>query len=339
VRYRQGGTPKIVWGYTRLDIAKPLEVVAPASVALKPGTDAAIRLIAINGEDPRPRVEARAETDMPGITLGEVEVSPGAEAGSVTIRLRVSAAAKAQPGAGVIRFVVRSGRRQAAAEVPAKIGRFRAVMIEGSGGGEWRYPFDVLRAYPGIAAEYLPTNRISDSLPDTPEDIAARWEVVIVGDTGKGASAFAPRQLDALAAFVRQGGGLMVVAGAKSYTPGGYAETPLKDVLPVDMSNGAYAKGDVGVQVLDKGTKLFEGYDPVFPPFGAHQLLKTKAGARVLAQFTDGTPFVTLGQAGKGRVLALGAIWNHASGRAFRQSPNYGRFVGRAVRWVAKDLD
>ena len=91
--------------------------------------------------------------------------------------------------------------------------------------------------------------------------------------------------------------------------------------------------------VLEKGVRLFEGYDPVFPPFGAHQLLRAKLGARVLAQFTDGTPFVTLGQAGKGRVLALGAIWNYGSGKAFRQWPNYGRFVGRAVRWAAKDLD
>ena len=59
----------------------------------------------------------------------------------------------------------------------------------------------------------------------------------------------------------------------------------------------------------------------------------------MIARFGDGTPFATLGTAGKGRVLSLGAIWNHGSGAAFRQWKEYGRFVGRCVRWTAGDLE
>ena len=57
------------------------------------------------------------------------------------------------------------------------------------------------------------------------------------------------------------------------------------------------------------------------------------------ARFADGTPFVTFGRYGEGRTLAMGAIWNHGSGRAFRQWREYGRFIGRCVRVVAGDLE
>ena len=92
------------------------------------------------------------------------------------------------------------------------------------------------------------------------------------------------------------------------------------------------------MQVLRPELVFFEGYDPAFPAFGAHQLLRARPGSDVIAQFEDGTPFVTLGTAGEGRVLAMGAIWNHGSGAAFRQWPRYGTFIGRCVRWTARDL-
>ena len=135
------------------------------------------------------------------------------------------------------------------------------------------------------------------------------------------------------------GGGLMMIGGMQCYTPGGYGETTLAEALPVDMSDGSYVMGEMHVEVTEPEAVFFEGYDAVFPPFGAHQTLSEKPGSRVIARFSDGTPFATLGEAGKGRTLALGAIWNHGSGRAFRQWRESGRFVGRCVRWVGHDLD
>jgi len=337
-QYRQGKQEMAAWGYARLDIAKPLEVTRPESVALKPGAQSRLELTVTDGVEAKPKVAISAKTELPGVSVGDVRIVSAGE-GRASVTLPLLAAKNAPPATGVLTLDIRSGPRRTTLETPVKVGRFRAALIESDASAEWRYPFQALHAYPGIAIEYLPASQLKVSFPDAAEGIAARWEAVILAETGEGAAAFAPKQLAALAEFVKQGGGLMTIGGMKCYTPGGYAETPLKDILPVDLSDGAYALGDIGVEVLERKTVFFEGYDPVFPMFGAHQRLTAKPGARVLARFTDGAPFAALGEAGKGRVLCLGAIWNHGSGKAFRQWPQYGRFVGRCVRWVARDVD
>ena len=43
------------------------------------------------------------------------------------------------------------------------------------------------------------------------------------------------RHLPALANYVRTGGGLVMVGGPNSFVAGGYAGTPLADVLPVSL--------------------------------------------------------------------------------------------------------
>lgn len=222
--------------------------------------------------------------------------------------------------------------------MPVEIGRVRVLLIESDVGDEWRYPFDALRAYPGIAPAFLPADRARDELPDSAAALAACYEVVVIGDTGTGAAAFRPAQLDALAKFVRAGGGFMMVGGAKCYTPGGYAETPLAAILPVDLADGSYRLGPVQVEVTAPEVVLFEHYEPAVPTFGAHQVLAAKPGARVLARFEDGTPYLTTGEVERGRVIALGAIWNHGSGQAFRQWRQYGTLLGRMVRWLGRDL-
>ena len=338
VRARHAGKGIAAWGHARLEIAEPLEVGAPPSVALKRGCRATVELAATDGVDPDPKLAASVSRGLKGLVCGRPEITatgPGAAA----IVIPLSVERNAPLAAGELGVAVQSGPRRAEACVPAEIGRFRVALIESDASTEWQHPFRVLRRYPGIAVEFVPTSRLRSTVPNTAADLAAKWEAVVLAETGEGASAFAADQLSALAAFVEQGGGLMTVAGMRCYTPGGYADTPLARVLPVDLSDGAYALGSAGVEVTEPKARFFEGYDPAFPRFGAHQRLSAKPGARVIARFDNGAPFATLGTAGKGRVLCLGAIWNHGSGKAFRQWPHYGRFIGRCVRWVARDLD
>ncbi|HSQ64884.1 MAG TPA: glutamine amidotransferase [Polyangiaceae bacterium] len=47
------------------------------------------------------------------------------------------------------------------------------------------------------------------------------------------------RHLPALASYVRSGGGLVMVGGPNSFVAGGYAGTPLADVLPVQLDSGS----------------------------------------------------------------------------------------------------
>jgi hypothetical protein len=67
----------------------------------------------------------------------------------------------------------------------------------------------------------------------------AEWsglDVVVLGDLA--ARDFAPGDLERLSRFVRDGGGLVVLAGARNLGPGGWGRTPLAEILPVKMTPG-----------------------------------------------------------------------------------------------------
>ncbi|MFO7178593.1 MAG: VWA domain-containing protein, partial [Pseudomonadota bacterium] len=71
------------------------------------------------------------------------------------------------------------------------------------------------------------------SAPAAPADVAglARHDLVVLGEIP--ALDFSPSQLDALAAFVRDlGGGLLLLGGEQSLGPGGYARTAIEEVSP-----------------------------------------------------------------------------------------------------------
>jgi uncharacterized membrane protein len=337
VRGKHAGQPTAVWGWMRLEIAPPLEITTPVSVALKRGTEAEYELTITDGVEDSPHLEVTVTSEVAGVSA-EVSAPSLLGHGQATVRLHVQADAKATPAAGELKLLVRSGSRVARAAIPVSIGRVRVLIVESGPGEEWRYPFNALRPYPGIAPDFMAAGDLKSAFPTSATEIARRWDVITLGDTGTGAEAFTAQQLQALADFVRAGGGLMTIGGAKCYTAGGYDRTPLAEILPVRLEDGSYAMGSIDVEVLDKTVVFFEHYEPNFPEFGAHQKLTARPEARVLARFTDGTPFLTLGEAGRGRVLSLGAIWNCGSGTAFRQWPNYGTFIGRCVRWAGKDL-
>ena len=69
-----------------------------------------------------------------------------------------------------------------------------------------------------------------------PADLAefAAYDVVVLSDIP--ASDLAPTQIQALASYVRDlGGGLVLMGGDRSMGPGGYAKTPIEDVSPVSF--------------------------------------------------------------------------------------------------------
>jgi Ca-activated chloride channel homolog len=66
------------------------------------------------------------------------------------------------------------------------------------------------------------------------------------------ASSLAPGQMRSLQNYVRDyGGGLVVVGGDKAYGPGGYARTPLEDMLPVRMDlRGTSVSASVALMLI-----------------------------------------------------------------------------------------
>ena len=69
--------------------------------------------------------------------------------------------------------------------------------------------------------------------PDRPEDLG-RFRVLILGSIE--ASAFSDTQLQLIVEFVEAGGSLLMLAGRSSFGEGGWADTGIADLLPVEIT-------------------------------------------------------------------------------------------------------
>ncbi|MFW5691393.1 MAG: VWA domain-containing protein [Chloroflexota bacterium] len=106
----------------------------------------------------------------------------------------------------------------------------RVLVVDGSAAtaNETRYIVPALQDA-GLAVDVVAPN----GLPVSVEGLAAYRSVVLV-DTP--ATVLSNQRMDAIATYVSDlGGGLVVVGGPNAYGPGGYYQTPLEDVLPVEM--------------------------------------------------------------------------------------------------------
>ncbi len=103
-----------------------------------------------------------------------------------------------------------------------------AVLVAEGSPGDGKFLADALRAT-GLKVD-LTTVAAASLDPQALRDYAS---VVLANVT---ASSLPLGQMRALQAYVRDfGGGLVVVGGDSAYGPGGYARTPLEDMLPVRM--------------------------------------------------------------------------------------------------------
>ncbi len=131
------------------------------------------------------------------------------------------------------------------------------------------------------------------------------------------------KHLPSLSRYVRHGGGLIMVGGPNSFVAGGYAGTPLAEVLPVELDGSANAEGaDVAplvpawtqegaaARLLGPLRGVVGDELPEMP--GANVLGTARAGALVLwthptRRTRAGTPMPVLavGDQGDGRSIAL----------------------------------
>ena len=76
--------------------------------------------------------------------------------------------------------------------------------------------------------------------PKTREELFA-YRAIILGSVE--AASFSPDQLRMLADFVsKRGGGLLMLGGRRSFAEGGWAGTPVAEVLPVELDDDGYAR-------------------------------------------------------------------------------------------------
>lgn len=171
-------------------------------------------------------------------------------------------------------------------------------------------------------------------------------------------SYFNPSYLDRVRDFVRDGGGLAMFGGSRSFDSGGYGDTPLRDVLPVELDGkGSYQSlGAVKAALTAAGkahpiTRLLP--DPKtnedawskLPALTDLNQVRGVRGETLISAGADGSssgaPLLAVGRYGKGRTLALMSDdawrWNFIAVGNKETPQNHLKLMRQAVRWLAQE--
>ncbi|MEN0066381.1 MAG: glutamine amidotransferase [Myxococcota bacterium] len=181
-------------------------------------------------------------------------------------------------------------------------------------------------------------------------------------DYGPYFSGRSTRLLGNLERYVKDGGALVMLGGDRSFGLGGYGDTPLADILPVEISS-LDAEPDLSpfrpalseegarhpvTRLVAEPTENAQWWDRLHPLDGTNVVQRAKSDAAVLlthptARDTDGQPLPVLAvrEVGKGRSMALtvDASWRWSLSEAAegRGNQTYLRFWKNAIRWLMKD--
>jgi uncharacterized membrane protein len=167
-------------------------------------------------------------------------------------------------------------------------------------------------------------DELAAGFPKTRDELFA-YDGLILGSIEAGA--FTGDQLRMIGEFVeRRGGGLLMLGGARSFSEGGYAGTPVADALPVNLDRVARSIDDLPLaRIKVRPTRQGEGYAvtqiaateaassarwnelPVLT--SVNTLRNLKPGATLLLTGTDDKrrtqPVLAFQRYGRGKALAL----------------------------------
>ena len=193
-----------------------------------------------------------------------------------------------------------------------------------------------------------------------PIDIESRvklddYDVFIVGDLD--ASAIRQADWSRIAQLVEAGRGFMMYGGFHSFGPGGYADTPIANVLPIEMQisereldptqstrRDRHIDGDVQiVPVIENAiTHLASdaaaneaAWASLKPMRGANRFDRLKDQAVVLAQSANNDPLLVQSNYVAGRVLAS-AVDSTYRWWKYGEEDAHKRFWRQSVLWLAR---
>jgi uncharacterized membrane protein len=169
---------------------------------------------------------------------------------------------------------------------------------------------------------------------------------------------FNPVYLDRVKDFVRDGGGLAMLGGSRSFDSGGYGDSALREVLPVELDGkGNYqSQAPVSATLSATGkahpiTRLLpdpksneEAWNKLPALTGLNQVRSVR-GETLITAGGDGAPtaapLLVIGRFGKGRTLALMSDdawrWNFIAVGNRETPQNHLKLVRQAVRWLAQE--
>ncbi len=300
-------------------------------------------------------------------TIGPKEVTIGSESRLLTVEFSV-----VPPKAGQYRLVlqapaqpgeINTANNSLTSFLTVLEGGLRVLYVYGSLTGEQRYLRWSLASSPDIQLQHIyidPRNQ-----PHWPDPRSAvlqqeRTDVVLLENLD--ASAFRMEDWRALARWVEQGTGLMMLGGYRSFGPGGYAETPLVDVLPVEMQRwerqdpsfrapprvDTHWSPEGGLRMLPATphpiVRLASDAenDAVWrklpPLLGANRFVGLKPTARVLAAGPNNEPLLVASEYGRGRVLAFAGDSTYRWWQ-YGYQQEHKRFWRQTILWLAHRED
>jgi uncharacterized membrane protein len=169
---------------------------------------------------------------------------------------------------------------------------------------------------------------------------------------------FNPVYLDRVKDFVRDGGGLAMLGGTRAFDSGGYGDSALREVLPVELDGkGEFeTRGAVQAALTAAGrahpiTRLLpdpkaneEAWRKMPPLTGMNQVRGVRGESLLTAGSPDspgGAPLLAIGRFGKGRTLALMTDdawrWNFIAVGNKETPQNHLKLMRQAVRWLAQE--
>ncbi len=294
-------------------------------------------------------VQATANGQVLPVTLYYAPQAPG--------EYKLTLEAVKQPGEVTV------NNNRSSTFVNVRKGGVNVLYLEGALRVEQKFIRRALDGSPDIHVDYV---RIDPRRPETrPGNLAERfkpgkYEVYILGDLG--AKLFQGDELKNLAATVERGAGLIMLGGFHSFGPGGYADTPLEKVLPVDVDRlenqefdqpirkDVHVAGPLRMQPTQFGLLHFTmmlSSDKQqnmatwvrLPPLdGANKFTGAKPGALPLAVAETPArqvPLLVAHNYGNGRVLAFAgdSTWRWWM-RGFDKA--HKRFWRQVILWLAK---
>lgn len=185
-----------------------------------------------------------------------------------------------------------------------------------------------------------------------------KYDAYILGDVP--AEVYGPERLKQLAARVHEGAGLLMIGGFRSFGSGGFADSPLADLLPVAMLAAERQSGEqidpalhylepVKMVPTQRGLQHYlmrlepsnnrEVWEKLAPLEGANRLRKKNEAVEVLAETPDKAPMLLAHDVGSARVAAFAGDttfqWYLDGQREYHQ-----RFWRQMILWLShKEAD
>ncbi|MFN7984963.1 MAG: glutamine amidotransferase [Vicinamibacterales bacterium] len=340
------------------------------------GTSLAVDVVISQSGYAGSKVPLQVEDEGHIVSTQDITLPPDGQ--STTVRVNFTAN---DAGARVFRFqvptqageqVTQNNARDAMVEVADR--RERVLYMEGEPRPEMKFVRRAVSDDPNLAVTILQRtaedkylrldvgspDEVVGGFPKTREELFA-YRAIILGSVE--AASFTPDQLRMLADFVsKRGGGLLMLGGRRSFAEGGWAGTPVAEVLPVELDSNARGGNAAGNQgylahlsvhptragALYPVTQLAEGekasadkWDGMPGVTAVNVVRSAKPGATVLLTGTTDTRqeqiVLAFQRYGRGKSLALPIqdswLWKMDASVPV-EDMTHATFWRRLVRWL-----